>query len=197
MNNINKIHKRAQQYFQRTKRLPKLYNRFYIFLREVYWYMTGFNSGDASRSNVYDTYISIVNLGLISNQESIDPNKYKLALAITDFLIKRESKSNFTFITLNNSTHIELMHKFSYEVITQSMTLDYLSYVEFYTILEKYRKIFYKNRINLFKESSKIQLKDLVRFSREPNPKYTSKQLKDKARKQYNTHTKDKYAIRN
>lgn len=164
-----KLTARLANYVKRNNKLSPLYQKEYLFLKHLYWYLTRQDQGKDFRKELYEEYINLINICYFPNKEDFSLDWAEVIYYQCNILIDREYQSPITFIMLNDSRHylklkqtVELIYNWS----QNPLYCGYASEKEFYKDIDFLRKQFSKDKIDMYEAVGKWPRKFRKRFAR-------------------------------
>lgn len=154
---MNKTTIKWQNYYDRTNKKPALYKLLQYFIHECYLYMNNKYNGDIARFDLYQRYMSFIDLGYFGNKEEISKDQLKETKEVIEYILKGELNSTGSFIDLNLFSHYTVLKKFFDDLIKFSASdpITYANKDEFIELLNQARSNLAPLRIDPFEESSK------------------------------------------
>jgi hypothetical protein len=161
--------KKMANYLQRNQKMSPLNTLEYIFLRDLYRYLTKQEVGSDFRLNLYNNYIKLINTCYFPNREDISKEWVEIIYKQCLILLDREMESHRTFIYLNSWNHYQKMIQVLDLIKNWSLNPLYYGYAskkEFFEDIDFLRKIFSENKIDIYSAVGKWPKKFRKRFER-------------------------------
>jgi hypothetical protein len=163
------LHKRSVSFYKRTGKFRPLDAKIYVFIKQMYWYLTKQELGAEFEYNLYRNYIELVDTTYKFNRETPDPNAIDMLYLRSKIILENEYSSPWTFILLNNSWHYYKMHDILdilYSISKNFIYYGHLDRKEFYDILVVLRTSFSQHRVDIQTAVGKYPRKIKSRFNR-------------------------------
>jgi hypothetical protein len=147
-----KLNARFLNKLNRIRSMPPLYKKEYVFLKELYMYLSKQVLTQEFKDNLYINYTELVDTCYFPNRETICfPMVETLYLQGLNIL-EREYNGPVTFIILNNENHYLKMRKILELLYNWSLNPEYYGFAsepEFWEAMEFLRKEFNKTKIDI------------------------------------------------
>ena len=161
--------KRMANYIERNKKLSPLNRLEYIFLRDLYRYLTKQILNQESKKRLYMYYIRLVDLCYFPNRPNFNKKIADVIYMQCLILLERDFNSEYTFILLNDFRHFQKIQKTLELLYNWAYSEDkghFLSEREFWENMEFIRKEFNSEKIDLNYQVGKWPKKLRKRFWR-------------------------------
>jgi hypothetical protein len=161
--------KRMANYLDKNKKLSPLNNLEYVFLRDMYWYLTKQELSQEHKKRLYKNYIELINICHFPNCEEISLNWVEIIYTQCKILLDRDYSGPRTFIVLNDNWHWGKMHQVLDLIKLWSVNPLYYGYAsekEFFIVIDFLRKQFNEQRRNIYHEVGKWPREFRKRFGR-------------------------------
>jgi len=142
-----KMNARLQNYIDRNKKRTPIMEMEYIFLKELYMYLTKQVLTKEFKDNLYTNYTKLVDVCYFPNRDSVDPTMVHCLYIMANVILDREEVGPYTFILLNNKEHHKKMREVLDLLRNWSLNPEWYGFAsekEFWESMEFLRKQFQK-----------------------------------------------------
>jgi len=164
-----KLETRMSKYIERTGKYSPMNELEYIFLKELYMYLTKQEMSKEFKKQLYTNYIKLVNLSYWCNCSEPNPEMQKIIYKQCNIILDWQYIGPFTFIMLNNNWHYEKMKQVIDLLYNWSINPHYYGYAsekEFFNNMNFLRKQFTENKVDLYAAVDKWPKEFRKRFHR-------------------------------
>jgi hypothetical protein len=165
-----RLRARMQNYIDRNQKFSPLNKAEYIFLKELYWYLTKQQMSKEFKKQLYENYIKIINLGYWCNRTDLNYDMIDTIYIQCQLILEDQYNGPATFILLNDSKHYQKLLQVIDLIYTWSINPLYYGYAsekEFFEDMDFLRKQFTENKVDIYAAVDKWPREFRKRFQRE------------------------------
>ena len=164
-----KLNARMANYLHRNNKLSPLHRKEYLFLKNLYIYLTKQITNQKFKEQLYQEYTELIDILYFPNRDSVCPEMAETIYLDFKNLLYREMTSKYTFIQLNSIKHYQHMLKIVELIYNWTLNEDKGSFMdpdEFQETIDFLRKEFNKDKMDLNYYTGKWPKKFRKRFKR-------------------------------
>jgi len=161
---------RMANYMERTGKYSPMNKLEYIFLKELYMYLTKQKLSKEFKKQLYSNYIKLINLGYWCNRADLNKEMQDIIYLQYQIILEAQYTGPVTFIMLNDKWHYHKMHQVLELIYNWSINPQYYGYAsekEFFEDMNFLRKQFTENKIDIYAAVDKWPREFRKRFQRE------------------------------
>jgi hypothetical protein len=165
-----RLRKRMQNYIDRNGKYSPMNRLEYVFLKELYWYLTKQQMSSDFKKQLYENYIKLINLGYFCNRSDLNLEMMEIIHLQCQLILEENYSGPMTFIMLNNNWHYEKMLQIIDLIYNWSINPQYYGYAsekEFFNDMDFLRKQFTENKVDIYSAVDKWPREFRKRFQRE------------------------------
>ena len=165
-----KLATRMSNYMEKTGKYSPMNELEYIFLKELYMYLTKQEMSKEFRKQLYLNYIKLINLGYWCNRTDLNHDMIGIIYKQCQLIIEAQYTGPITFIMLNDKWHYHKLLQVVDLIYNWSINPQFYGYAtekEFFKDMDFLRKQYTENKIDIYDAVAKWPREFRKRFQRE------------------------------
>jgi hypothetical protein len=165
-----KLAARMANYMEKNGKFSPMNELEYIFLKELYMYLTKQEMSTDFKKQLYTDYIKLINLAYWCNRTDLNREMIDIIYKQCQLIVEGQYKGPLTFIMLNNKWHYQKFMQVLDLLYNWSINPQYYGYAsekEFFNDMDFLRKQFTENKIDIYAAVDKWPREFRKRFQRE------------------------------